>query len=142
MRRLARYITRTNRTMLTICNPEPCACLVLAGRMEGKALLAVRVLGRRWGSRCEGLLFMSFLLRPPGSVYDIPNDKRMSQLPVNQLTEDLELEQSINGQSLGTGKNGNLTLTSQLAYQNPPSTPFKGFSCRCVTSSQNTPRSA
>lgn len=117
-------------SMPTICNPEPCACLVLTGRMEGKTLLAVRVLGRGWGSRCEGLLFMSFLLRPPSSVYDIPNDERMGQLPVNKLTEDPKLEQKVSGQTSENGKNGSLTLTSQLAYQNPPSTPFKGFSWR------------
>jgi hypothetical protein len=140
-RALARYIKRTNKSMLTICNPEPCACLVLTDRMEGKTLLAVRVLGWRWRSRCEGLLFMSLLLRPPSGVYDIPDDERMGQLPVNKLTEDPELEQRVSSQHFGIGKNGQSTLTSQLAYQNPPSTSFKGFLCRCVTSSQNTPRS-
>ena len=72
--------------------------------MESKTLLAVRVLRRRWGSRCEGLLFMGFLLRPPSSVYNIPNDERMGQLPVHELTEDPELEQRVSGRSWETGK--------------------------------------
>ena len=81
---------------------------------------------------------MSFLLRPPSGVYQIPDGGGMGQLPVNKLTEDPELEQS---QTSESGNNGSPTLTSQLAYQNPPSTSFKGFVCRCVVSSQNTPRS-
>ncbi|SRR5258706_8598270 len=119
-----------NKSTLTICNPKPCACLVLTDRIESKTLLAVRVLRRWWGSRRKGLLFMGFLLRPPSSVYDIPNGEGMGQLPVHKLTEDPELEQRVNGQTSETGENGSLTLTSQLEYQNPPSTSFKGFSCR------------
>lgn len=68
---------KKDKSLLTICNPEPCACLVLTDRMEGKTLLAVRVFRWWWGSRCKGFLFMSFLLRPPSSVYDIPDDGGM-----------------------------------------------------------------
>ena len=73
---------------------------------------------------------MGFLLRPPSSVYDIPDGEGMGQLPVHKLTEDPELEWRVSGQTSETGKNGSLTLTSQLEYQNPPSTSLKGFSCR------------
>lgn len=73
---------------------------------------------------------MGFLLRPPSCVNDIPNDERMGQLPVHKLTEDPELEQRVSSLVRETGKNGSLTLTSQLENQNPPSTSSKGFTCR------------
>jgi hypothetical protein len=89
--------------------------------MEGKTLLAVRILGRRWRSRCEGLLFMSFLLRPPSGVDDIPNDERMGQLPVNKLTEDPELEQRVSSHTSESGKNGQSHLDIPAGI---PESPF------------------